>query len=297
MKIIKGLAIVFTILILLGSCFDPPEFPNEPEIVYQDLVFKETAGNAVPDSLILTIRFKDGNGDLGLESGNLNFPFHELDFFVSNGTAQKTAVGTNTYTNIPKDLLLASGVTGKLLTLRHIRTNSAYSALPRFTGFFRCINYLVDTIAVSQNDSHVIDNSYKVVDTLKFTPQTPDVYLVADTFYIEANPNHYNLKIDFLVKDPTLPGPADADGFKEFDWRTYSPNPDNCGQTFDARVPVLTGTENALDGSITYVMESRGFRDVLKTNLLKLQIQMFDRGLNPSNVIKTPPFTLDDLRQ
>jgi hypothetical protein len=67
MKILKSLAVLFTAL-ALGSCFDPPEFPNVPEIEFADIRFVEGNATNRTDSLILTLRFKDGDGDLGIDA-------------------------------------------------------------------------------------------------------------------------------------------------------------------------------------------------------------------------------------
>ncbi|HYG03942.1 MAG TPA: hypothetical protein VD927_15960 [Chryseosolibacter sp.] len=301
MKIVKGIAIVFTFLILLGSCFEPPEFPDTPEIVFEDLLFKEIGDRSKADSLILTISFRDGDGDVGVDADQINQPFHELNFYAAT-SSQLLAIGTDTYGDLPFDVLNSTNINGKLLTYRDIRTNSNYDTLPRFEGFFRCMNYLVDTILVVQNAAQIIDDSYNILDTLVFPDGGPgvdddilDLYIVADTFYIESNPFHYNLEIDFLTKDPSIPGPRDEEGFVEFNWRTYTPTGQGCGQTFDARVPVL-GDTRALDGTIRYGMESIGFREIFKTNLMKFRITLRDRAMNTSNVIKTPAFTLDDIK-
>lgn len=300
MKIIKGIAIVLTFLILLGSCFDQPEFPDTPEIVFEDLLFKEFGDGDIKDSLILTISFRDGDGDVGIDGDQTNQPFHELNFYAA-GTAQLAAIGTNTYSDLSFDVLNSNNITGKLLTYRHIKADSRFDTIPRFEGFFRCTNYLVDTVLVASNAAQIIDNSYNILDTLKFfspdiKDSPPDLYVVADTFYIQANPFHYNLEIDFLTKDPSIPGPRDEEGFVEFNWRNYSPSSNGCGQTWDARIPFLGEDRNALDGTIRYGMESSGFRPIFKTNLMKLRISIRDRSLNVSNVIKTPAFTLDDIK-
>lgn len=294
MKITKGLAIVSITTILLGACFDPPDYPNKPEIIFQELVFRETPGANVTDSLVITIRFTDGDGDVGLHPDVRSFPFHKLNFYAGNGTSI-SAVGTNSYIDLPFELLLTDNIGGKLITLKQIRTNPAYDTFPRYEGIARCLNFFADTISVAGAGKALVEKS-TIVDSLIFSGR-PVVYHVADTFYIQSNPNHYNLEIDFLTKDPNVPGDRDSEGFAELDWRQYSPLPGACGETFDARVPVLGDSKKALDGTIRYAMQSVGFRDILKNYLLKLRIRLRDRSLNISNEIKTPAFTLDDIKR
>lgn len=65
--------------LLLGtSCISPPEnFPSVPEIEFSSLEYAPTSGQ---DSLILTLRFKDAEGDLGLSATDINPPFNPLNY-------------------------------------------------------------------------------------------------------------------------------------------------------------------------------------------------------------------------
>src|SRR5687768_907966 len=97
MKVVKALAIFSFFSILLGSCFNPPEFPDEPEISYEDIVFRDVADNRQPDSLILYITFKDGNGDLGLDPEapeHLTAPYNNSDYFQTNSEGALLPVTT-----------------------------------------------------------------------------------------------------------------------------------------------------------------------------------------------------------
>src|SRR5688572_16452720 len=69
MKTIKSLVLLLGAL-ALGSCFDPPEFPNVPQIEFADIQFKEGNATNRTDSLIVTLRFKDGDGDLGIDASD-----------------------------------------------------------------------------------------------------------------------------------------------------------------------------------------------------------------------------------
>jgi len=61
--------------VALNACFKAPEFPITPEITFNDIVFKDVSGLATADTLILTINFKDGDGDLGLDEAENDFIF------------------------------------------------------------------------------------------------------------------------------------------------------------------------------------------------------------------------------
>jgi len=64
---------------LLGySCISPPDnFPSVPEIEFSSL---EYVGTSAQDSLLLTLSFKDAEGDLGLSATDINAPFNPLNF-------------------------------------------------------------------------------------------------------------------------------------------------------------------------------------------------------------------------
>jgi hypothetical protein len=313
MKIIKGLA-TFIFAIFFGSCFNPPEFPVVPKIEFNRVEFIENSSTAF-DSLVIYIDFRDGDGDLGIDPENpkyIAYPFNDANFFQENNgrldtlhTTPATA-GTEQY----EVLDVQDPAKGKMVTFR-TRKDPAYSSI--LPGTYTCSNYeiLADRSApnkpstgrklvIHQDDLAAIDHTKsKIVDTLtERIPGSPgnpprDIfyYQIVDTVYFELNPNHYNIEVDFLVKEPGNPN-ADAQGFVEFDWFA----PPLC-QTFDGRFPVLTNNQNSLEGTLSYSMISTGFVVLFSIKTLKLRIQIKDIALHKSNVIETPEFTLDKIRK
>lgn len=60
------------------SCISPPEnFPSVPVIEFSSLAYVPTSG---PDSLIVAIKFKDAEGDLGLSATEITPPFNPLTY-------------------------------------------------------------------------------------------------------------------------------------------------------------------------------------------------------------------------
>lgn len=58
------------------SCISPPEnFPSIPEIEFSTIEYVPTSSQ---DSLIVSVDFKDAEGDLGLSSTDINPPFNPL---------------------------------------------------------------------------------------------------------------------------------------------------------------------------------------------------------------------------
>lgn len=302
MKIIKGLAVLF-ITLSLGSCFDPPEFPVVPQIDYEDVVFKEGNATNRTDSLIVTIKFKDGDGDLGIDAAAPEFnnaPFNNLTFFQTNEAdrAHPTEVNTiqQTVEHINKQgqrvtenlhmLQIENPGNGRLVFPR-TRKQSGYSYLPayncEFYEYFRTANYAI------RADQKAVLDPVALVDTLYSRLNGVKVathFIVRDTLYFHVNKNHYNFDVDFLVKDPTNPE-ADDNGFVEYNWRK-----EYCQQDLDGRFPILTDKEGPLEGQIRYAMHSVGLRFIFTIKTLKLRIKIRDRALNESNTIYSKEFTL-----
>lgn len=246
-----GFAFMGFMALFLLSCFDPPEYSNIPAIEFEKVTFVDVANTSDPDSLIIIIPFKDGDGDLGLDANDPTdtlFPFQSRTFFDTIPGSQLGYYfprGENIY-----------------ITYRTKRTNPNYDTLPPFSKPYNCVNW----------------------EILQVNNQI-------DTFYFQRNPYHYNINVDFLVKN--------SDGtFTEFDWTKEFSYP-QCGITFDGRFPILSrdlSRSAALDGKIRYGMASTGFNVLFNVKPIKLRVTIFDRALNRSNTVETPEFTLQQIR-
>jgi hypothetical protein len=284
MKISKGLAIFSFTCLVFGSCFNPPEFPNTPQIEFDKVQFVDAA----TDSLILYIKFKDGDGDLGLDNTDpryIDYPYNNSFFFQAhNGVLDTipTTIRIAQSTQTQYDLLNITNASNGKLVFPRTRKNPLYSSLPPYN----CVDYeyLVDRkLLIRKTDYAVLDKTVRITDTLGVAP---DLYFqIQDTLLVKTNPNHYNIEIDFLVKR------GDND-FVEFDWRK-----EYCTQSYDGRFPVLSERPGALEGTLRYTMNSVGFTNIFSIKVLKLRIQIKDRALHRSNIIETPEFTLDKIRK
>lgn len=222
-------------MILFTSCFIPPEFPNEPSISYNNIVFNRGTEPLDPDSLILTLNFQDGDGDLGLrsEGADTREPYHDIWYFVKDD--------------------------GSLLTYSDRQDAPYDSLLPAFEFPYYCSNYVIN-----ENDIGVID-----------------------TFYVEPNEFHHNINVKFYVRK--------NGEYSEFDFETeFNPL---CGETFNGRFPLLNpdGRDRPLEGTLKYKMQSAGFELLFRQDTLMLEVFIYDRALNQSNVIQTPDFVLKDI--
>ncbi|MEX2231013.1 MAG: hypothetical protein WD824_02540 [Cyclobacteriaceae bacterium] len=303
MKLIKGLGLLSFLVIISGSCFDPPEFPVVPQIEFERIEFVNSVSPSDFDSLNLYIRFKDGDGDLGFREGteDISYPYHNAFFYqaldVEPGEIAKLEpistvsgfVGSEEY-----DLLLPDPNLGKLVVYSS-RKKDGFSALPQT---FHCADYeylggKVDPnnqgdgrrLLIRKVDRAVLDPMIKLVDSIPFAdkPNVTEYYQIRDTLYFTPNQDHYNIEVDFLVKDPTADG-----GFREYDWRR-----EFC-TTFDGRFPVFSDKQSSIDGTLRYSMTSFGFTSIFSIKTLKLRVSIKDRERHPSYPIETNEFTLLD---
>ncbi|MBT0811341.1 hypothetical protein KIH41_08620 [Litoribacter ruber] len=95
MKVKNYLGILFLATAAIG-CVSPPEnFPSAPEISFSRVEFVPIQG--APDSLIVSVDFKDAEGDLGLGPRDFNPPFQPFDYVL-------TETGSRiSYSNRPPD--------------------------------------------------------------------------------------------------------------------------------------------------------------------------------------------------
>jgi hypothetical protein len=69
---------LFFLIITGFSCITPPDdFPSVPRITFESLEFVSLPG---PDSLIIGLKFQDGEGDLGLSATDILPPFNSINY-------------------------------------------------------------------------------------------------------------------------------------------------------------------------------------------------------------------------
>ena len=253
----KSWATVLVIMVLgvsVMTCFDPPEFPAEPEIQFKDVYFGDNPVANQPDSIVISVSFTDGDGDLGLSSSDDDCVSEDICynnrfyFYDVTDPGFPACINLNTCT----------------LVKYSTRKKPQYDTLPPFDTPFNCINW------------EVIRNGQTVTDTL----------------YFQLNPDHYNIFVDYLIKQP--------DGsFQVYDWNSEFVYPGCVVDPYYGRFPILFKETpgSPLEGVINYALKSSAFNIIFSTRTLKLRVYIKDRALNRSNVIETPEFTLQQIRR
>lgn len=138
---IENIVVICSLLILSSSCNDAPEFPNTPKIDFESIILRDaSSGNG--DSLILTIRFEDGDGDLGLGTLEDEPPYNQKNYF-SNKTGDFFKFGQETLDD--------------LITFAN---RAEIDSLPAYTGDAICLSWDTNPELFLQDGSQLQDTVY-----------------------------------------------------------------------------------------------------------------------------------------
>src|SRR6188768_3885622 len=167
MKVITSLILFVIVELVVSSCFDPPEFPVEPEIDLATVYFIDNPDISENDTLMLSLIFKDGDGDLGLDPTETNPPFHSRNYFLAkDGVLSPVAIYTGaTNENPPRVFSPVLDVKpeqdGKLATL--LTRDQGYD-LPPMEFPYNCSNYtsLNDSLYLLERDERILDATHTI---------------------------------------------------------------------------------------------------------------------------------------
>lgn len=290
-------------LALLAGCgsddgSNDVQYTIEPQLEFVSVKFVAGATAAPIDTVAVTFRYRDGDGDIGLTETDRDAPYQSYNFFLENGTTLTPVPGARVDVqynqSVATFVLVDPGTaTGTLATLE-TREKPAFSELPPLVYPYSCLNYRAGSILVAAKNKSILNDSHVISDSLLMEGEKFYILSSIDnTFYSEQNENALNLFVDFLVEG--------NDGtYTEFDFTRDLPTK-VCAQGFDTRLPLLSaltpGHHTLLvfdftitsdkQGEITYAMTSSGFRDLFNGKNLKLRLSLKDRALHESNSIET----------
>ena len=74
--------IALIMFFFLFSCIEDNNVSDIPSISYESLEFKKSDNSFNQDSLIITINFIDGDGNLGLSNDENNYPYHPYNAII-----------------------------------------------------------------------------------------------------------------------------------------------------------------------------------------------------------------------
>ncbi|MEJ0029249.1 MAG: hypothetical protein WDO15_02240 [Bacteroidota bacterium] len=280
MKLLRWLLVlVFCSPLIISSCFNPPEYPDTPQIVFKSVDFIKGGptddGSLPTDSIILKLTFKDGDGDVGIGSKETAPPFNDRWYYTKSrlqpDQSKPPGYDCSAYENKCYYYVdPASGEFRKYVDYADRTDTPGYDTLKPYIKPFNCTNWEI----ISIDD----DND----------PQTLPVPF--DTLFFELNPHYNNLFVEFQTKtdDPANP-------YETFDENTFFTAP-LCGiRTFYGRIPILSedlGRSTPLEGEIRYAIQSKFFTTIFGAKTLRLRVFIEDRALHASNVVFTREFNL-----
>jgi len=260
-KTIIQLICLAVIFIAIG-CVDVPEFPEEPTISFNKVEFKfiddPSTSDSEYDSLEITINFMDGNGDLGIDADDLYPPFNDSYYFPN---------------------LILNPDSARLITYSD-RKLIEYDTLPEFNADTECTSWFI----VRQNAQN--SQLFLEIDGVYYFDEIKNY--IGDTLYFQRNKYHNNFYIDIYEKQ--------GDEFALYDF----PAP-GCEIPYNGRFPTKInpgGPNNsrALEGTLKRTIGMNpAFWFGSHNDILMLEIYIYDRAFNKSNVIRSPEFRLEDI--
>lgn len=144
MRLIRNLIGAVVFMAIVDSCFSPPIYSIVPEIEFDNIYYGKAKAGVGLDSIVISLKFKDGDGDLGLNTTEADTVFRLQSYFTFQGA---------------------------LVTYKIKRQNPSLG-LPDFVTPFSCTNW-----DVRKNNSGV------VLDTL-YTVYNPNYYNIFVDFYV-----------------------------------------------------------------------------------------------------------------
>jgi len=300
MKFKAGNTLVAVILFLWAGCGREPNYSVIPNIALapNGLKFISASAAGGADTLRISLRFTDGDGDLGLDNSSDNTGDFAEKFYNIYYTDYQTdkmdgsPYSLNEWRPRPAGHLANAKVIYKSkfwtsvldanisvpgnsrlwkeffpLNYKAKRTISAFQSFPEFVRPYSCTEWEVISYQANNTDAK-------------------------DTLSVEFNPNYYNIFVDIYEKK--------SDGkFAPFDPSRHFSYPNCSLNLLNGRFPILASdskNSSPLNGVITYSIPSRAFLAFFANTTLRLDIYILDRARHKSNVVETSEFTLQSIK-
>lgn len=184
----KKLFFLITSLILY-SCIEDNNVSTVPSISFENLIFKKSINSFNQDSLILTINFVDGDGNLGLSNNENNYPYHPYNAIIDRDFNWVTIGSTDV--NPPLYVYEPNGV-------YYLYNNEDNRPT------FNCDNYIIDTVnSTTQLDTFYIqknENNKNIF--IEFYKKENDEFKLID--WKRIFDEEYGCGIDFNSRFPPL---------------------------------------------------------------------------------------------
>ncbi len=295
MRVIKGIILFCFSMVAVSACFDPPEFSNSPKIFFKDIKFKEVGDAGELDSLIVTLDFEDGDGDIGLSSdpADSEFPYNSEFYYLQDGSGDTIPI-ISQFVDVDSGIyaILNDGeIFGKIVTNK-TRTLPEYGFLPVYDRG-NCYNYKEVATVMKGNPFpgvltplSSVDETYQIEDTI--TLNGKQYARITDPLFYRRNLNYYNIEVKFWQ--------FQDGGFVEYDWFNSDECNDFFGRFTTSNSPFPTYKNQPIEGTLRYGMVSSAFIAIFGNNKLKISVRIRDRALHTSNIIFSQEFDLNQIR-
>jgi hypothetical protein len=191
MKLIRNLSWAVLLMCGFNACFSPPNYPIAPQINYNSLYYGKSTNPLKQDSIVLSINFKDGDGDLGLDDSYITDTTFALQFYYQ-------------FSN------------GSIVNYKAKRLNPNLN-LPDFVTPYNCTNWEVrkdskklvtDTVYTKFNPNYynIFVDFYSKNNDGSFTKFDPASYFI----YPNCSVQGFNGRFPVLAKDPGKKSPLDG---------------------------------------------------------------------------------------
>ena len=181
----KTVAIAFVLFLLaFSACQKPVEYPIEPRIEYQGFTYLFNADSTFSGEGIISFSYTDGDGDLGLNDADTNYPFGFDDPYYYNMVVDYMKAENGVFVKTP---LLSPHVPthpGDTLVLYDTVT---------FNARFRRLRDSEDPKAISGTMDYklTVQNPFSPNDTIKFEIRVIDRAL-QESNVIQTDPIYTN---------------------------------------------------------------------------------------------------------
>jgi hypothetical protein len=251
MRWIRNFTVILVLMWVVGACLKEPENSIVPQIQYQSIAFKHEMPAAV-DTLIVTVKFTDGDGDLGIdgdENAIYTSPTDSTDINTPYYYLYDSARNNVWYPVHANNLLLPKGY--------HYVNYASYRKIHTFP---------FDTLSATVDCAN-----------WEFRPSP------ADTLCVRNNPYYNNFFMDVFTKNPdgtyTYVNPITY-----FSFEKCVPN------FFNGRFPILSsdlGKKTSLDGTIIYKFVSAALYSEFHAKTIKVKVYILDRAFHQSNIVES----------
>jgi len=253
---IKNLIAILILMWVAGSCFKQQETPIAPQIQLQSIDFKHEFPTS-PDVLTLSLKFQDGDGDLGINGDETEIyvsPTEVKDISTPTYYYYESSKNTTWYATHQNNEVLKKGYEYVSYASHRKIHSLPFDTLPALT----CKNW-----------------------EFRATP--------ADTLYIQQNPYANNIFVYLYTRN------SDA-SYAYFDPTDVYPFGDRCVTNFfHGSFNVLSsdlGRKSPIEGTIIYRIQSSALYFYLHGKTVKLKTYILDRAFHKSNVIESDDFVI-----